>query len=119
VPYSSLLEIMALVGWVGGGIGIPNYSCWLKEITGDKVDGSEIGYQRLKRRVSLDLGISYIIIGAFACAFLVIESFAFYTDVMLPESEIMKGALASLNFVSHGSTIYLLLTYLSPFLAPS
>jgi len=115
MPYSSLLEIMALVGWVGGGIGILNYSCWLKEVTGDKVDRSEIGYKKLNKRVRLDLGISYVLMGAFACAFIVIGSFAFYTDVMLPESEILKGALASLNFIAYGSTIFLLLTYLALF----
>lgn len=115
VPYSSLLEIMALVGWVGGGVGILNYSCWLKEITDDGADRSEIGFKELNKRVRLDLGVSYLIIGAFACAFLIIGSFAFYSDVMLPESEILKGALTSLNFIAYGSTVFLLLTYLALF----
>jgi Mn2+/Fe2+ NRAMP family transporter len=115
VPYSSLLEIMALVGWVGGGIGILNYSCWLKEITGDKAESGEIAYSKLNKRVRLDLGISYIFIGAFACAFIIIGSFAFYMDVMLPESEILKSALKSLDFITYGSTIFLLLTYLALF----
>ena len=114
IPEGSLVEIMALMGCIGGGLNLLLYSVWLHEKTGDT--HGEDYFESHMKSVNLSLTIAFIVIGIASFVFMSLGFLAFAGNEMTGEESGILTAISDLmSTIPHGMTLFLLISFTTLF----
>ncbi|TAJ45500.1 Nramp family divalent metal transporter [Methanofollis fontis] len=103
-----LVEIMALMGAVGGGLNILLYSGWLHRKIGDR--HGEANFRRFMAGVNLDLVLAFLLIGVAAIGFLAL-GWATTTGAAAHEENILTAVWTVLDDIPLATEIFLITGY--------